>query len=125
MIDKKRPEVCHGHSIKLLTPCGNFIINLNNDDKGNFYELIINTDEMKDDKCKCAKFLLPKLAIAYSTYLQLDLPVEELTEGFHESLKKHAFKQRCTKFTIDGIDYYSCLDLIYQKIKAILNTSQV
>ncbi len=112
MARKKRPEVLKGNTDKIKTGCGNLYLTLNQDDKGELYEVGARIGKSGS----CARSLLEVISILSSIILQ-----GEDRADIIKTFKKHLRDVNCGQEFREGDKRYgSCIDKIAQKVLVAL-----
>ena len=102
-----RPEVLHGRTERITTPCGGFYLTLNENDFKLFeVRMLIGKSG------SCQRMLFETIAILLSVLLQSGISKEKISDIL---LKK--FESNCgQKFYFKGEEYHSCLDFVVRRM---------
>lgn len=110
MVQKDRPKVVNGKTLKIPTPCGSFFLTLNYDG-GELIEVMPRMGKSGN----CIRSLLEHLGVLYSLLLQSGIGKER----FEKIMKKYCIGVNCgTPFVFEGKTYTGCLDFMAQEIMA-------
>lgn len=118
MKNYKRPEFLNGHTFKQQTPCGNFYLTLNEDNKECLVEVRMGIGKSGN----CVRMLFETIAILISVMLQSDIPRDKIAKTLLNQLEGNCGNRLYNS----GDCFHSCLDFSVRKItEDLLNRGEI